>query len=86
MLRKLLLDAIAASGLSDNKLSLLATGGRTRFLVQSIRKGHCPRIDKFEALASVLGLDAVLRSRPRTLPAVGGSTADAHLGAVERGA
>lgn len=33
MLRKLLLAAIDASGLSDAELSLAASGGRTRFLV-----------------------------------------------------
>ena len=49
-----LLDLIDRSGVSDRKISLLATGSTNA--VREIRRGTTPRLDTLEALCRVLGV------------------------------
>ena len=49
-----LLDLIDRSGLSDRKISLLATGSTNA--VREIRRGVSPRLDTLEALCHALGV------------------------------
>ena len=53
-LRRHLLDAIDASGVSDRSISLLATGNPGT--VRDLRRGTNPSLDTVEALLRVLGL------------------------------
>ena len=52
--RRLLLDLIDGSGVSDRRLSLLATGSADT--VRNMRRGSSPRLHALEALCRVLGL------------------------------
>ena len=52
-LRQRLLDLIDRSGVSDRRLSLLATGKPDN--VRNMRRGSLPRLDTVEALCHVLG-------------------------------
>ena len=52
--RQRLLDLIDCSGVSDRRLSLLATGSTDT--VRNVRRGSSPRLDSLEALCGVLGL------------------------------
>lgn len=52
--RQHLLDLIDRSGLSDCRLSLLATGSAKT--VRRLRRGSMPRLDTLEALCQALGV------------------------------
>ena len=52
--RQHLLGLIDRSGVSDRRLSLLATGNG--FTVWSLRQGSMPRLDTLEALRHTLGV------------------------------
>ena len=52
--RHRLLDLIDRSGVSDRKISLLATGSTNA--VREIRRGTSPRLDTLEALCRALGV------------------------------
>ena len=52
-LRQRLLELIDRSGVSDRRLSLLATGSTDT--VRNMRRGATPRLDSLEALCRVLG-------------------------------
>ena len=51
--RQRLLELIDRSGVSDRRLSLLATGSADT--VRNMRRGSLPRLDSLEALCRVLG-------------------------------
>ena len=51
--RQRLLDLIDRSGVSDRRLSLLASGSTDT--VRNMRRGSSPRLDSLEALCRVLG-------------------------------
>ncbi len=51
--RQRLLELIDRSGVSDRRLSLLATGSADT--VRNLRRGSSPRLDSLEALCRVLG-------------------------------
>ena len=51
--RERLLEMVARSGVSDRRLSLLATGSTDT--VRNMRRGSSPRLDSLEALCRVLG-------------------------------
>ena len=51
--RQRLLELIDSSGVSDRRLSLLATGSADT--VRNLRRGSSPRLDSLEALCRVLG-------------------------------
>ena len=51
--RQRLLDVIDRTGVSDRRLSLLATGNPDT--VRNMRRGSSPRLDSLEALGRVLG-------------------------------
>ena len=51
--RQRLLDLIDCSGVSDRRLSLLATGSPDT--VRNMRRGSSPRLDSLEALCRILG-------------------------------
>ena len=65
-LRQRLLELIGSSGVSDRKLSLLATGSTDT--VRNMRRGSSPRLDSLEALCRVLGfrLEMVPLDEPAT--------------------
>ena len=52
--RQRLLKVIDRSGVSDRRLSLLATGSADS--VRNMRRGSSPRLDSLEALCRVLGV------------------------------
>ena len=52
--RQRLLELIDSSGVSDRRLSLLATGSADT--VRNLRRGSSPRLDSLEALCRVLGI------------------------------
>ena len=52
-MRQRLIDHIDRSGVSDRRLSLLATGSADT--VRNMRRGSSPRLDSLEALCRVLG-------------------------------
>ena len=52
-LRQRLLELIDRSGVSDRRLSLLATGSTDT--VRNMRRGSTPQLDSLEALCFVLG-------------------------------
>ena len=54
-LREHILAAVAESGLSERKLSMLATGSTDT--IRNIRRGAAPRVSTVEALCGVLGLE-----------------------------
>ena len=56
--RDKLLAAVGRSRLSERKLSTLATGSTDT--IRNIRRGAVPRVDTFEALCQVLGLELQL--------------------------
>ena len=68
-LRQRLLDLIDRSGVSDRRLSLLATGSADS--VRNMRRGSSPRLDSLEALCRVLGfrLEMVPLHEPGQAPA-----------------
>ena len=57
-IRDQLLAAVGRSGLSERRLSMLATGSTDT--IRNIRRGTAPRVDTFEALCQVLGLELEL--------------------------
>ena len=59
-----ILAAVAESGLSERKLSILATGSSDT--IRHIRRGAVPRVTTLEALCRVLGLE--LQIQPGRLP------------------
>ena len=68
-LRQRLLNLIDRSGVSDRRLSLLATGSADS--VRNMRRGSSPRLDSLEALCRVLGvrLEMVPLDEPGQAPA-----------------
>ena len=52
--RQRLLETINRSGVSDRRLSLVATGSADT--IRNMRRGSSPRLDSLEALCRVLGL------------------------------
>ena len=52
-IRQHLCDLIEDSGISDRKLSRLATGNT--YAVRNIRRGYIPRLDTIEAVCRILG-------------------------------
>ena len=52
-LRQRLLDLVDRSGVTDRRLSLLATGSPDT--VRNMRRGSSPRLDSLESLCRVLG-------------------------------
>ena len=56
--RDQLLAAVGRSRLSERRLSMLATGSTDT--VRNVRRGAVPRVDTFEALCQVLGLELQL--------------------------
>ena len=57
--REHILAAVAESGLSERKLSVLATGSTDT--IRNIRRGTVPRVTTLEALCRVLGLELQIR-------------------------
>ena len=51
--RQRLLELIGSSGVSDRRLSLLATGSADT--IRNMRRGSSPRLDSLEAICRVLG-------------------------------
>ena len=60
--RSKLLAAIDASGLTDRKLSIRATG--TPDTIRNLRRGACPRADTLERLCHVMGLEVEIVPAP----------------------